>query len=230
MIEFWNCFNTLRPRQYGRHFADDTFTRIYVNENVRIVIEISLKVVSKDPINNIPALVQIMAWRRPGDKPLSEPMMVCLPTHICVTRPQWVNTVRALCKYKHDVSCIVEITIATVNDVLSCACFSAFAPASGCRSLFVFVFVLFPLFLYICLFVCVIVSLFPSVSISPYVSRKWGDLYEVVPAMCYLLFQTQCIMESKAFNATSRFVCINSREKSNAPYLRFSARLQYLHC
>ena len=34
-----------------------------------------------------------MAWRRPGDKPLSEPMMVRLPTHICVTRPQWVNAV-----------------------------------------------------------------------------------------------------------------------------------------
>ena len=32
-----------------------------------------------------------MAWRRPGDKPLSEPMMVRLPTHICVTRPQWVK-------------------------------------------------------------------------------------------------------------------------------------------
>ena len=28
------------------------------------------------PINNIPALVQIMAWRRQGDKPLSEPMIV----------------------------------------------------------------------------------------------------------------------------------------------------------
>ena len=42
-------------------------------------------------INYILALVQIMAWRRPGDKPLSEPMMVRLPTHICVTRPRWVN-------------------------------------------------------------------------------------------------------------------------------------------
>ena len=41
---------------------------------------------------NIPALVQIMAWRWPGDKPLSEPMMVWLPMHICVTQPQWVNT------------------------------------------------------------------------------------------------------------------------------------------
>ena len=40
--------------------------------------------------NNIPALVEIMAWRRPGDKPLSEPMMVTLLTHICVTPSQWV--------------------------------------------------------------------------------------------------------------------------------------------
>ena len=43
-------------------------------------------------INNIQALVQIMAWRRPGDKSLSEPMMLSLLMHICVTPPQWVNT------------------------------------------------------------------------------------------------------------------------------------------
>ena len=54
-------------------------------------IKISLQFVPKGPINNIPALVQIMAWCRPGDKPLYEPMMVRLPMHICVTRPQWVN-------------------------------------------------------------------------------------------------------------------------------------------
>ena len=85
-------FNTLRPRQNGRHFADDTFKRIFLNENVKILIKISLKFVPKSPINNIPALVQIMAWRRPGDKPLSESMMVSLLTHICVTRPQWVKS------------------------------------------------------------------------------------------------------------------------------------------
>ena len=34
-------------------------------------------------------LVQIMAWHRPGDKPLSEPMMVCLLIHLCVIRPHW---------------------------------------------------------------------------------------------------------------------------------------------
>ena len=80
--------NTLRPRQNGRRFADDTFIRIFMNENVRISIKVSLKFVPNGQINNIPSLVQIMAWRRSGDKPLSEPMMVSLLTHICVTRPQ----------------------------------------------------------------------------------------------------------------------------------------------
>ena len=84
-------FNTMRPRQNGRRFADETFKRIFLNENVRISIKISLKFVPKGPINNNPALVQIMAWRRSGDKPLSEPMMISLLTHICVTRPQWVK-------------------------------------------------------------------------------------------------------------------------------------------
>ena len=90
LFQSW-CVNTLRTRQNGRRFADDTFKRIFVNKNVRIFIEISLKFVPKVPINNIPALVQILAWRRSGDKPLSEPMMVSLLTHICVTRPQSVN-------------------------------------------------------------------------------------------------------------------------------------------
>ena len=83
--------NPLRPRQNGRHFTDDTLNCIFLNENVRISITISLKFAPKGSINNIPALVQIMVWRRPGDKPLSEPMIVTLLTHICVTRPQWVN-------------------------------------------------------------------------------------------------------------------------------------------
>ena len=80
--------STTRPRQNGRHFADDSFKCISLNENVWILIKVSLKFVPKGPINNIPALIQVMAWRRPGDKPLSEPMVVSLPMHICVTRPQ----------------------------------------------------------------------------------------------------------------------------------------------
>ena len=83
--------NTLRSRQDGRHFADDIFKCIFLNKNVWIPIKISMKFVPKGPINNIPTMVQIMAWRRPGNKPLSEPMVVCLPTHICVAWPQWVK-------------------------------------------------------------------------------------------------------------------------------------------
>ena len=86
--------NTLMPRQNGRHFQT-TFSNAFLNEIIRISIKISFKFVPRGPINNIPALVQIMAWRRPGDKPLSEPMMVSSLTHICVTRPKWVNLCHA---------------------------------------------------------------------------------------------------------------------------------------
>ena len=95
MIQYRNTsFNTLRPRQNDRNFADDTFKRIFLNENVGISIKLSLKFVPKGPINNIPALVQVMAWCPPGDKPLYEPMMVSLLMHICITQPQWFNTLR----------------------------------------------------------------------------------------------------------------------------------------
>ena len=57
----------------------------FLHENVSIPIKISLKFVPEGPINNIPALVEIMAWRRPGDKPLSEPMVFSLLTHIYVS-------------------------------------------------------------------------------------------------------------------------------------------------
>ena len=72
-------------------FSRRHFQMHFLNENVWILLKISLKFVPKVWINNIPALVQIMAWRRPGDKPLSESMMGNSLTHICVTRPQWVN-------------------------------------------------------------------------------------------------------------------------------------------
>ena len=46
----------------------------------------------KVPINNISVFIQIMAWRRPGAKPLSEPMMTIVLTRICVIRPQWIKS------------------------------------------------------------------------------------------------------------------------------------------
>ena len=69
MLKFW-----LSPKQNGRHFANDTFKRIFLNENARFSNKSSLVFVPKGPINNIPALVQMMAWRRA--------MMVRFLTHI----------------------------------------------------------------------------------------------------------------------------------------------------
>ena len=74
-----------------------------------ISINISLKFVPRGAIYNIPTLGQVMALRRPGDKPLSEPMMVRLPTHICVARPQWVN----------------PCTILLMNNIRKCFVFQA---------------------------------------------------------------------------------------------------------
>ena len=55
--------------------ADDIFKCIYLNENDKIPIQISLKFVSSSPIENKQVLVQVMAWRRTGDTPLPEPTM-----------------------------------------------------------------------------------------------------------------------------------------------------------
>ena len=89
--------NTLTPRQNGRHFTANVFRCIFLNGNIRILIEIWLKFVPKCSVNSIPALVQIMAWCRLGDKPLSEPMMVRLLKHICATLPQWIKPVMSYC-------------------------------------------------------------------------------------------------------------------------------------
>ena len=87
----WSKLNLLGQRQNVRHFPDDIFKCIFFHTNVWISIKISLKFVSKVRINNIPALVKITTWRLPGDKPLSEPMMVSLLSHIWVTRSQCVS-------------------------------------------------------------------------------------------------------------------------------------------
>ena len=51
---------------------------IFLNDSVWIFIKISLEFVPKGQINNSPTLVQLMAWRRPGDTPLTVPMMAYL--------------------------------------------------------------------------------------------------------------------------------------------------------
>ena len=68
-------FDSPPPGQKGRHFAEDIFRCIFVHEKFYILIKISLKFVPKGPIDNNPPLVQLMAWHRIGNKPLSEPML-----------------------------------------------------------------------------------------------------------------------------------------------------------
>ena len=67
--------NSSLPEQNGHHFADDVLKCIFLNENFLILIQISLQFVRKGPIDNKWTLVQVMARRRIGDKPLSEPML-----------------------------------------------------------------------------------------------------------------------------------------------------------
>ena len=86
----FRCYHIVAETN-GRHFPVDIFRCIFLNESVWISIKMSLKFVPKGPLNNIPSLFQVIAWRRSGDKPLSEPTMVSVLTHICVTRLQWVK-------------------------------------------------------------------------------------------------------------------------------------------
>ena len=59
--------------------ADNIFKCIFFNENDRIPNKISLKYVPRSPIDNKLAVVQAIAWRRTGDKPLPEPMLAQFP-------------------------------------------------------------------------------------------------------------------------------------------------------
>ena len=66
--------NPLRLNQIDHEFAD-IFKWIFLNENLCILMQISLRFFLKGPINNTPALVQTMAWHWTGGKPLSAPVM-----------------------------------------------------------------------------------------------------------------------------------------------------------
>ena len=89
--QWWGWwFETLSHPLWRHRNVADIFKCILLNENVWISIEFSLKFVPWG-IDNKPSLVEIMAWRQGGDKPLSQPMMVSLLTHICVAQLQWVK-------------------------------------------------------------------------------------------------------------------------------------------
>ena len=69
--------NTLKPRQIVRHFPDDIFKCLFMNENDRISDTIWLKFPPMGVIDNNTTLVQIMAFHLFGAKSLSEPMIGC---------------------------------------------------------------------------------------------------------------------------------------------------------
>ena len=80
------------PGQNGRHFADAIFWCIFVNEKFYVLIKISVKFVPTCPIYNNTAFSHIMAWRRIGDKPLSELMLTRFTdAYICDTSGRWVK-------------------------------------------------------------------------------------------------------------------------------------------
>ena len=72
---FQGCFTINFPGQNGHHFPDDIFKCIFLNENARISIEVSLKFVPRDPIDNKSSLVKVMACRLLGATPLPDPML-----------------------------------------------------------------------------------------------------------------------------------------------------------
>ena len=67
------------------------FKYILLNETEWTSLTISLRVVPKVQINNIPSLVQMMAWLPPGYKPLSEQMVGRLLTRICLNQAKSVK-------------------------------------------------------------------------------------------------------------------------------------------
>ena len=75
LISFWSWLPPLPGKMFPAILADDILECIFMNEKFRILIRTLLKFIPNGPINNIPELVQIMARRRSGDKPLSEPML-----------------------------------------------------------------------------------------------------------------------------------------------------------
>ena len=90
LMKHWKV-NSSPPGQNGHRFTDDIFRCIFMNEKFCIVIKNSVKFVPKYPVDNIPELVQIIAWRRIGEKPLSDQYWPNPITHICGTRGRWVK-------------------------------------------------------------------------------------------------------------------------------------------
>ena len=76
IIMILKFINTWRHQQNSPQFADNIFKCIFFNENYDTLIQISLKIIPKGVIDNMPPLFQVMAWCRLGDRPLLESVMI----------------------------------------------------------------------------------------------------------------------------------------------------------
>ena len=90
----YSSSNTNTNTQWGRDkiaaILQMTYQNLLYCKKIFFFIQISLKIVSKGPIYNKPTLVQIMAWRWVGNKPLSDQWWPGLMMHQCITRPKWL--------------------------------------------------------------------------------------------------------------------------------------------
>ena len=89
--------NTLRPGKNGRHFPDDHLKCIFLNENIWISINISLKFVPKGRINNIPALVKIMAWCQATSHYLNQWWLDCWRIYASFGLDELINYIKLRC-------------------------------------------------------------------------------------------------------------------------------------
>ena len=106
--------NTLRPRQSSRHYTDDIFKYTWVNDKKLSSNEIWLKFVLKSPIDNVPAVVQIMAWHRRGDKPLSELMMAQI-TDAYVFHSASMSWLVQPIYFSVNTNCIIVVHLRAIN-------------------------------------------------------------------------------------------------------------------
>ena len=74
-LTFYHYLNQSQIYQLISPWTKWPLKRILLNENIWITNKILLKYILPGLIDNMSALVQIVAWRRLGDKPLSEPML-----------------------------------------------------------------------------------------------------------------------------------------------------------
>ena len=124
------------------------FECILLNENIWIPIKISPKFVPKGPFTL--ALVEIMAWRCPGDKPSFQPRMVSLPTHVCVTQPHRVKQGLVQCTLFEQKCSLCE---------LPCRLEIDFPPCCICARLDNFITRCLDLFIkLVCIVLCIIVD------------------------------------------------------------------------